>query len=112
MTQDFSFEDKITDGKVQIIRSFILDFDKIHIVFENSFTGHQKQLSFSKVISFSMLADFYDNYDSDMDNMAHRTLIGFSYVETKNTYEYCLKVDDYEITIKSLSFVDLTNGTY
>jgi len=112
MTHDYSFEDTLTDGEVQIIRSFILDFDKIHIVFENSFTGQKKQLNFSKVISLSMVADLYDDYDDDMDNMAYRTLIGFSFYEkTKNIYSFCLKIDDYEISIESLNFVDLTNFT-
>jgi hypothetical protein len=32
MTQDFSFEDTITNGKIQIVRNFTLNFDKIVIL--------------------------------------------------------------------------------
>ena len=111
MVHDFSFENTITDGIVQIIRSFTLDFDKITILFENCNTKMQKELKFSRVISLTMLAVVLDDYDSDMDIMAYRTLIGFSYekaIEKIGTvYTYVLVIDDYEIVIKSLNFVEL-----
>ena len=105
MAQDFSYEHIITDGNVQIIRKFTLNFDKITIVFENEFTGQQKQLNFRRVVSLSMLADFFDDY---MDRMAYRTLIGFSFEKIGDIYGYVIKVDDYEIVIKSLDFIELT----
>jgi len=111
MSQDFSYEHMITDGKVQIIRKFTVDFDKVNILFENSATGQQKQLNFSRVISLSMLADFFDDYDDGMDFMAYRTLIGFSFEKVGEIYDYVIKVDDYEVIIKSLAFVELTTFT-
>jgi len=111
MAQDSSYEHIITDGKVQIIRKFTLDFNKIDIVLENSATGQQKQLNFKRVLSLSMQADFFDKYDSDMDTMAYRTLLGFSFEKVGAIYGYVIKVDDYEILVKSLDFVELTTLT-
>jgi len=111
MPQDFSYEHIITEGKMQIIRKFTLDFDKISIVFENSATGQQKQLNFRRVISLSMLADFFDDSDNAIDIMTHRTLIGFSFEKVGVIYDYTIKVDDYEVVIKSLDFVEVTACT-
>ena len=50
-----------------------------------------------------MLADFFDDYNDDTDLIAYRTLIGFSFEKVGAIYDYVIKVDDYEVVIKSLT---------
>ena len=109
MARDYTYEEKITDGKIAIIRNFTVDFDKITITFENAATKLRKELRFSRVIRLSMLADFYDDYGDDMDIMAYRTLIGFDFEKENDVYTYGIKIDDYEIIIESLNFITLTD---
>ena len=104
MARDFSFEKNITDGYVQVVREFVLDFDSITILFENAYTKEQKSLHFTKVISLTMEKDEYifpDDYPS------YQTLIGFDFEQIGDIYTYCIKIDEYEIMIKSLDFVEL-----
>ena len=107
MDWDYSIEGKITEGKVAIIRAFEVSFDKIKIIFENSCTGRKKMLNFSRVISLSIEADFGVDYDDDMDIMAYRALIGFGFKKTEKAYIYAMKIDDYELVIKSLTPVSI-----
>jgi len=108
-----SLDAEITDGKIAKIVSFLVEFDKIEVVFENMVTGLQKRLLFTRVLRHICTADFYDDlaseWDADMENMAYRTLIGLDYTIDNHIYTYCMKIDDYEITIKSLCGVGLIN---
>ena len=110
MEWDYSLEDKITDGKVAIIQAFEVGFNKIAITFKNSYTGQEKILNFSRVISLSIEADCGVHYDNDMDFMAYRTLIGFGFSKSETTHIYVMKIDDYEIEIKSLNPVSLSRS--
>lgn len=110
-------DDEITDGKVNKIAKFSVEFDKIEVIFEDLVTGAQKRMQFTRVLSLSCIAEvWYDahdamvnEWDADMDIMAYRTLIGFDYTKEGNTYHYCMKIDDYEIVIKSLHYITLTD---
>ena len=105
MARDFSFEKNITDGYVQVVREFVVDFDRITILFENAYTEKQKSLYFTKVISLTMEKDEYifpNDYSS-----SYQTLIGFDFEKNENIYTYCIKIDEYEIIIKSIDFVKL-----
>ena len=103
MSWNHSLEEKITEGKVTIIRKFEVDFGKIIIVFENSHTGKEKILRFSRVINLHIKADCGVDYDSDMDVMAYRTLIGFGFIVLGKVYAYEIIVDDYIVELKCLN---------
>ena len=107
MLWDDSLENKITEGKVSIIRSFEVGFDKIAILFENSHTGVKKTLNFSRVIDLSIKADCGVDYHDDMDIMVYRTLIGFHFTTSEKTYIYEMIICDYVIHITSLKPVSL-----
>ena len=108
MARDFSFEEKITDGgHLTILRKINIYFNTITMLFENIPTMMMRELRFARVVDFSMKADFPDEYRDDMDIMAYRTLIGFDYEKENCKYIYCVKIEDYEIIVKSLNFVTL-----
>ena len=103
MPYDYSLEEQIIEGKVQVIRDFRVDFDKIAINFENTVTGQKKTLNFSRVISLSVEAIFGADYEDDMDRMAYRTLLGFGVEKSEKLYIYEMMIDDYVIRIESLN---------
>jgi hypothetical protein len=109
MARNYSYEEKITNGKVAIVREFTVNFDRITVIFENIITKLKKELNFSRVTKLSIQADCHDDYDDSMDMMAYRTLMGFDFEKVKDIYIYTMKIDDYEIIIESLNFITLTD---
>ena len=111
MARDFSFEDKITEGKVQRISQLVLSFDKAEIVFENTVSLRQKVLKFSRIISLSLTAQSDGNTDEFFreTSFSEQTLFGFDYEKSDDGYVFCIRTDDYVIFIKSPDFAVMEN---
>ena len=113
MNLDSSLEVEITEGKIAIIRDFIINFNEITITFENSCTGHKKTLTFSRVIGLTMEAHCGEEHDSNMGIGGYETLIGISVLNPQNPkkpYYYEMLTDDYIFGITCFNLASLCTG--
>lgn len=102
--RDYSFENKITEGKIQKIEKIVFEFNKVSVSFVDLYNGKRKLLIIDDVTSVVMQPDC----EETPDVMAYETLIGYDFWKEGELYIVCVKTDSYEIAVRSYSEPKLT----
>jgi len=105
MEHDYSLENEITEGIVQLIERVSTDFNNIEIIFRNINTN---KITTVRIIGFNNLQIDLDDEDDIFDgDLAGQSLIGFSFYKIENKIKYCIKTDSYEMSFYSINMPDI-----